>query len=137
MTDTVSTQSAPVRTGRAEAAEREVRKRDIRTRWLLSAPALAIIICAAAGPLLIVLVYSFLTPGDYGNVKWIFSTKAWVNVVLQQDIFDDSWQWADGHLKIFWRSIRLSLLTTVLTLAFGIPTAYFIATRPGKDGKTP
>jgi len=133
MTDTVSTQSAPVRTGRAEAAEREVRKRDIRTRWLLSAPALAIIICAAAGPLLIVLVYSFLTPGDYGNVKWIFSTKAWVNVVLQQDIFDDSWQWADGHLKIFWRSIRLSLLTTVLTLAFGIPTAYFIATRPDKS----
>ena len=45
--------------------------------WLwLSAPALVIIFCAALGPLLVVLFYSFLTKGDYGGVKWIFSTEA-------------------------------------------------------------
>ncbi|PZN47877.1 MAG: ABC transporter permease, partial [Proteobacteria bacterium] len=33
-------------------------------------------------------------------------------------------------LTIFWRSISLSFYTTVLTLLFGFPTAYFIATRP-------
>ncbi len=46
------------------------------TRWLLSAPALLIILLAATGPLLIVLVYSFLAPGAYGDVKWQFSTDA-------------------------------------------------------------
>jgi spermidine/putrescine transport system permease protein len=132
MTDATNPELVAGTTGRAKTAERNARRRDVRSRWLLSLPAMLIIICAAAGPLLIVLVYSFLTPGDYGNVKWIFSTKGWVNVILQQDIFDDSWQWADAHLKIFWRSLKLSTLTTILTMIFGIPTAYFIATRTGK-----
>ena len=116
----------PRRAGRFAA---EAARRDVRTRWALSLPAILIITAAAAGPLLIVLVYSFLTPGDYGNVEWRFSIDAWINVVLQQDIFDDTWQWADAHLRIFWRSIELSLLTTLLTLIFGVPTAWFIATR--------
>ena len=105
------------------------RKKDIRNRWLLSLPALAIIVFAAAGPLVIVLLYSFLVPGDYTGVKWIFTTENWYNVILERDIFDDSLVWADAHLLIFWRSIKLSFLTTVLTALFGIPTAYFIATR--------
>ena len=114
-------------------AARLAEERDVRNRWLLSMPAIVLITCASAGPLLIVLVYSFLTPGDYGNVKWIFSTDAWVNVVLQRDIFDDTLQWADAHLSIFWRSLSLSTPTTLLTLIFGVPTAYFIATRPGRQ----
>ncbi len=113
------------------AAERE--KRAQRGRWLLSLPALVIIGFAAAGPMLIVLVYSFLTPGDYTGIKWIFSTEAWVGVVLQRDIFDDTVSIADAHLIIFWRSLKLSFTTTVLCLAVGFPTAYFIATRPPKS----
>lgn len=121
---------APVRPASEIAAEAQ--RRDIRNRWLLSLPAIIVIVSSAAGPLLIVFVYSFLTPGEYGNVKWIFSLDAWMNVVLQRDIFDDTLQWADAHLSIFWRSFKLSSITTLLTLAFGIPTAYFIATRPAK-----
>ena len=117
---------------RAARLAADAARRDVRTRWALSLPAILIITAAAAGPLLIVLVYSFLTPGDYGNVEWRFSVDAWINVVAQKDIFDDTWQWADAHLRIFWRSIELSLLTTVLTLIFGIPTAWFIATRSAK-----
>ncbi|CAG0988117.1 MAG: ABC transporter permease [Rhizobiaceae bacterium] len=110
----------------AEKAGRE----DVRRRWLLSTPALAIIFFAGIGPLFIVLVYSFLAPGSYGDVKWQFSTDAWVGVVLQRDIFDGTISIADAHLQIFLRSVTLSLATTVLTLIFGFPTAYFIATRP-------
>jgi spermidine/putrescine transport system permease protein len=33
-------------------------------------------------------------------------------------------------MKILWRSVRLSFMTTVITLAIGFPTAYVIATRP-------
>ena len=32
-------------------------------------------------------------------------------------------------MEILWRSVKLSVLTTLLTLFFGFPTAYFIATR--------
>ncbi len=105
------------------------KSRDIRTRWLLSLPALLIILLAATGPLLIVVAYSFLTPGPYGDVVWVPSIEGWINVALQQDIFDGSISLADAHISIFVRSVVLSLVTTLLTLAVGFPTAYFIATR--------
>ncbi len=61
---------------------------------------------------------------------WEFSTDAWFNVLYTKDIFDDTVSLSDAHLSIFWRSVQLSFLTTVLCLFFGFPTAYFIATRP-------
>ena len=118
---------------KAAEVERLSQKKDVRNRWLLSLPALAIIFFAAAGPLVIVVLYSFLTPGDYTGVIWTFTTETWISVVLERDFFDDTLGWADAHLSIFWRSIRLSLLTTILTAIFGIPTAYFIATRSPKS----
>ncbi|MDR6759783.1 spermidine/putrescine transport system permease protein [Mycoplana sp. BE70] len=116
--------------GTAKETINRFERADVRSRWLLSAPALIIILFAAAGPLLVVLVYSFLVPGSYGDVKWEFSTDAWVGVFFERDIFDDTLSFADAHLTIFWRSIKLSMATTILALIFGFPTAYFIATRP-------
>lgn len=104
-------------------------RREIRNRWLLSAPALFIVLFAATGPLLIVLLYSFLAKAPYGDVLWDFDLTAWFSVFFERDIFDDTLSVADAHLSIFWRSLRLSILTTVVTLIFGFPTAYFIATR--------
>lgn len=117
----------------AEIAE-NARLADIRNRWWLSAPALITIFFAAIGPLAIVLLYSFMVKGDYGDVKyWQFSTEGWFSVLFQRDIFDDTVTFADAHLAIFLRSIKLSLATTLATLIFGFPTAYFIATRPEKS----
>jgi spermidine/putrescine transport system permease protein len=113
--------------------EDQQRAASTRTGWALSAPALLLLAFAASGPLLIVLVYSFLTPGDYGNVKWIFSLDAWRGILFTRDIFDGTLQLADAHLTIFWRSVKLSLLTTAITFAVGFPTAWFIATRPPKS----
>lgn len=109
----------------ADAAER----RNVRARWMLTAPALLVLLFAASGPLLIVLVYSFLQAGDYGGVIWNFSAEAWFKVFLQRDLFDDTVSLADAHLSILWRSVSLSVLTTAMTMALGFPTAYFIATR--------
>ncbi len=103
-----------------------------RNGWLLSMPALVLLMLAASGPLLIVVVYSFLSPGEYGNVVWDFSWDGWVGILLSRDIFDGTLALADAHLTIFWRSVSLSLLTTIITLAVGFPTAWFIATRPPK-----
>jgi spermidine/putrescine transport system permease protein len=105
----------------------------VRSRWLMVSPALAILLFAALGPLAIMVVYSFLTPASYGGVVWQFSTEAWFRVLFERDIFDGTVSLADAHLSIFWRSARISLGTTVLALAFGFPTAYFIATRPEKS----
>ncbi|RWP04304.1 ABC transporter permease [Mesorhizobium sp.] len=117
----------------AEQVAKDAERREIRDRWLLSAPALVIIFLAATGPLLIVVIYSLLTPGPYGGVVWKFSTDGWLSVLMQRDIFDDTLAFADAHLSIFWRSAKLSFLTTILTLLFGFPTAYFIATRPARQ----
>jgi spermidine/putrescine transport system permease protein len=117
----------------ASAAEtaREGQRRNIRSRWLLSAPALLIIFVAAIGPLFVMLAYSFMVKGDYGDVKFgQYSLDGWFSVFLQRDIFDDTLGLADAHLSILWRSVRLSFLTTIATLLLGFPTAYFIATRP-------
>ncbi|MFA6153240.1 ABC transporter permease [Mesorhizobium sp.] len=116
----------------AEEVAKAAERRDIRGRWLLSAPALLVIFLAATGPLLIVLVYSFLTPGAYGDVKWQFSLDAWTSVFLERDIFDDTLSIAAAHVTIFWRSIKLAIITTIATLALGFPTAYFMATRSEK-----
>ncbi|WP_103335772.1 ABC transporter permease [Pseudotabrizicola formosa] len=111
-------------------AEQSQRRKSSRNGWLLSAPALSLLFLAASGPLLIVLVYSFLTPGQYGNVIWEFSLDGWVGILFTRDIFDGTMNLADAHLTIFWRSVKLSLMTTALTFALGFPTAWFIATRP-------
>ncbi len=101
-----------------------------RNGWLLATPSLIILALAAVGPLLIVLVYSFLAPGEYGNVEWMFSIDGWRGILWTKDIFDEGkFILADAHLTIFWRSVKLSLMTTAFTFAVGFPTAWFIATR--------
>ncbi len=100
--------------------------------WLLSAPALLLLLIGASGPLMIVVIYSFLERGDYSGVRWILSGDAWFRVFLQKDIFDGTVSLADANLSIIWRSVRLSLATTVIAFALGLPTAWFIATRPPK-----
>ena len=112
-------------------SEAEARRdaQTVRSSWLLSTPALALLAIGAIGPLFIMLVYSFLTPGKYGNVEWIFSLDAWRGILFTRDIFDETLKLADAHLTIFWRSVKLSFLTTVFTFIVGFPTAWFIATR--------
>ena len=104
-----------------------------RRNWLLSAPALILLTIAAAGPLMIMVVYSFLTPGQYGNVQWIFSLNGWRSILFTEDIFEPGkYELADAHLTILLRSLKLSLMTTLITALVGFPTAWFIATKPPK-----
>ncbi|MFZ1337642.1 MAG: ABC transporter permease [Paracoccaceae bacterium] len=114
-------------------AEDRVIRASARNGWLLSTPALVLLFVAAAGPLLIMLVYSFLTPGQYGNVVGEFSWDGWVGILWSQDIFSGEWVLADAHMTIFWRSLSLSMMTTLFTFVVGFPTAWFIATRPASQ----
>jgi len=114
-------------------AEARIQQGDTRRRWALAFPAVAIITLFSIVPLAVVVVYSMLTPGDYGNVKWVLSGEGWFSVLFERDIFDDSVSLSDAHLTIFGRSVALSLATTLITLVLGIPTAWFIATRPARQ----
>jgi spermidine/putrescine transport system permease protein len=91
-----------------------------------------VIIIALFGilPLLIMVVYSFLEAGEYGGVVWNFSTDAYVSFLFQRDIFDGTLTFSPDYLVIYARSIILAVVTTVICLALGFPTAYFMATRP-------
>ena len=115
---------------RAQEIIKAAERRDVRNRWWLSAPALAIILLASIGPLFVVVLYSFMVKGDYGDVKyWQFSGEGWFGVIFERDMFDDTITLADAHVSILWRSVKLSIITTIVTLILGFPTAYFIATR--------
>jgi spermidine/putrescine transport system permease protein len=114
----------------ATPAETARDRRRAQAGWLLSTPALLLLLVGAAGPLIVVLVYSFLSQGDFGGVALPFTGEAWFRVFFQRDIFDGTISAADAHLAIFWRSLWLSLVTTLITFAIGLPTAWFIATRP-------
>lgn len=102
-------------------------------RWALLAPALALLLAASAGPLLVVVVYSLLAPGDYGGVEWRFSLDAWKSVFASRDFLTETWAPSQAHLQIFWRSVKLSAVTTLATFLVGLPTAWFIATRPERQ----
>ncbi len=111
----------------AEAAE--IARSD-RNGWFLVTPSLIVLGFAAILPLFVMVIYSFLTPGDFGNVEWQFSWDGWVSILFQRDIFDGTLGLADAHLTIILRSVWLSVLTTLIAFALGFPTAWFIATRP-------
>ena len=114
-------------------AEARSLQADTRRRWALALPAVAIISVFSILPLGVVLAYSFLAPGDFGNVRWEFSLQGWFSVLFERDIFDDTVSLSDAHLIILGRSVALSLITTLITVVLGVPTAWFIATRPPRQ----
>ena len=81
-------------------------------------------------PVLLMLVYSFLTKEFRGGVIWEFSLAAYDQFFVDRGLFGDEpikIEWT--YLNIFWRSVVQATLATVFCLLVGFPTAYFIATR--------
>jgi len=105
-------------------------KRLRNTRVALLAPGILTIFCIGIMPLSVVLVYSFLEPGDFGGVSWTLSFDAYVQLLFEEDIFDETLSFTTDYLEIFFRSASLALFTTIACLLVGFPTAYFIATQP-------
>jgi len=112
----------------ASVVAEETRRRNARIGLL--APGILTIFCIGIMPLSIVLVYSFLETGDYGGVSWVMSFDAYVQLLFEEDIFDETLTFSTDYLEIFLRSVSLGLFTTIACLLLGFPTAYFIATQP-------
>ncbi|WP_166417826.1 ABC transporter permease [Cochlodiniinecator piscidefendens] len=100
--------------------------------WLLL-PSWIVIGIFVLIPVILMLIYSFLTKEFRGGVIWEFSLAAYDQFFFDRGLFGDSppvIEWT--YINIFWRSIWQAGLATLLSLAIGFPTAYFIATRPEK-----
>lgn len=76
--------------------------------WMMLAPGLLILLICLAVPLLKVLVPTFIT-GDYPMSSYV-------------QFFQDEY-----YLKIFFRTVRIAVITTLVCMIGGIPTAYFIS----------
>ncbi len=100
--------------------------------WLL-APSWLIIGFFLLVPVLLMLLYSFLTKEFRGGVIWEFSLAAYDQFIFDRGLFGDeppSIEWT--YITIFARSIIQATLATVFCLIIGFPTAFFIATRDAR-----
>ena len=85
-------------------------------------------------PVLLMLVYSFLTKEFRGGVIWEPTLAAYDQFLFDRGLFGDDppvIQW--GYITIFLRSILQATGATILCLLIGFPTAFYIATRPDRE----
>jgi spermidine/putrescine transport system permease protein len=101
-----------------------------KDQFFLLSPALALIGLFVIVPLTLIVVFSFLKPGTYGGVEWVFSTSAYTQFLFEEDFLTEALVFNADYLSIFLNSLLLAIAATVLCLVIGFPTAYFIATRP-------
>lgn len=80
-------------------------------------------------PIGIIIVFSFMKAGAYGGVVNEFSIKAYAQFLFEENL-DGSLAFNTAYLRIFGRSAVLALITTVLCLLVGFPTAYYISRQP-------
>ncbi|MEM7069481.1 MAG: ABC transporter permease [Pseudomonadota bacterium] len=100
--------------------------------WLLL-PAWLVLSIFVLAPVIMMLIYSFLTKEFRGGVIWEFSVAAYDQFFFDRGLFGDEpakIEWT--YINIFWRSIWQAGAATILSLVIGFPTAYFIATQPEK-----
>jgi spermidine/putrescine transport system permease protein len=71
-------------------------------------------------PLLIVVFLSFLKRGTYGGIDWTFQFANYARV------------FSPVYLEIFFSSLKLAALTTILSLLFAYPIAWAIVTAKNK-----
>ena len=97
--------------------------------WLLM-PSWLIIGFFLALPVLLMLIYSFLTKEFRGGVIWEPTLAAYDRFIFDRGLFGDDppkIEWV--YISIFVRSIFQATGATILCLFIGFPTAFFIATR--------
>ena len=105
-----------------------VRRRSFANLMLIGPAALAIIIFMVV-PLAMMAWISIQARSYGGGVHWGELTgEAWLRFLFEREL-DDSLTISFNYLSIIARSVWLSLITTVLSLAVGFPTAFFMATR--------
>jgi len=97
-----------------------VKKSKLKAILTTIGPVYAWMIIFLAIPLLIIVVFSFLSRGTYGTVEPDFQINNFIELFQPM------------YLKVFWSSILIALVTTVFCLAIGYPFAYYVAMQTPK-----
>jgi spermidine/putrescine transport system permease protein len=98
--------------------------------WWVSTPGLGYLIGLVAAPLVIIIIYSFLSRAQFGvGVRWDFSLQPYVDLFYSESLaggraFDPT------YLQIFGNSIIYAGITAIVCLVLAVPIAMWIATRP-------
>jgi len=101
---------------------------------ILLMPAWVVIGILLVIPVMVMLIYSFLTQDFRGGVIWEFTLEAYDQFFIDRGLFGDDpprIEWT--YIGIFWRSFLQALFAMVFCFLIGFPTAYFIATRAPKS----
>jgi spermidine/putrescine transport system permease protein len=99
----------------------------------LLAPAWVVLVVLMVLPVGLMAIYSVLTREFRGGVEWEFTLAAYDQFFITRGLFGDEpaqIEWT--YIGVFWRSIWQAGLATLLCLAVGFPTAWFIASRPAR-----
>jgi len=83
--------------------------------WLLLAPGALWLFFFFVLPLLIVMLYSFATPGPTGNVIWQFNFDSYITLMGK-----------DLYFNAYYRSLWVGIQTTVICLLVGYPLALYM-----------
>ena len=93
----------------------------MKLHLLLLAPSLATILIFMALPIALTTLYSVLTPAQYGGVIWEPSAEAYVRLLFERDIFDDSLTFNSDDLRILGRSVgQKSLWLMMVTVPYWV-----------------
>ena len=115
----MAVESIPTTADRRESGLlRLLRRSDRLQLGALLFPGLFWLILFFAVPLVVIVLYSFLTPGPTGNVIWRFSLGNYAR------LFTESL-----YVNAYWRSLWIGVVTTVVCLLIGYPLALFIVQR--------
>jgi spermidine/putrescine transport system permease protein len=101
------------------ALQQQQQRRDRIRLMLLLTPGLLWLVLFFALPLVIIVVYSFMTNDALGRVVYQPTLDNYITIFTQS-----------LYVNAYWRSIWTSVLTTVICLLLGYPLALFIARSP-------
>jgi spermidine/putrescine transport system permease protein len=103
-----------------------------RFPWIAVIPALVVAALFTVGPLVIIVIFSFMSrPPQGGGVIYEFTLEPYVNFLFQSDFLGNT-AFDPRYLRVFGDSLWQAGITTVVCLILAFPIALWIATRPEK-----
>jgi spermidine/putrescine transport system permease protein len=97
---------------------RLLRRSDTTRLWALLFPGLFWLTVFFALPLVVILLYSFLTPGSTGAVVWRFTLDNYSTLFTKE-----------LYVNAYLRSLWIGIVTTLICLLIGYPLALYIVQR--------
>lgn len=98
-------------------------------------PAIVIGLLFTAGPIAIIVIYSFLTqPSFGGGISWVFSVQAYIRTVFVTD-FLGRVTFDHNIAGVFVTSFQMAALTAIICLVMAFPLALWMSTRKPRTQK--